>query len=174
MKILGLCGSLRSNSSNGNILKAAKALLSPSEWREFNLSELPYFDPDNQFSERVPVKVKEVRQLACESDVIFVSTPEYAHGLPGILKNAFEWIFHEGTQKKPVYVVIGSAEGENTKDQLVEILKTMDFKIDESHVLLIKGARSKFDESGRVLDTATEERLNAFLQSLTKYSRTDL
>lgn len=149
MKILALCGSLRENSSNALLLKAAQKEIKEYHWINFDISKLPYFDPDNQYTENTPKVVLEVRALAAVADVIFVVTPEYAHGIPGILKNAFEWIFHEGTQKKPVYVVIGSVEGENTQKQLIEILSTMDFSINAKQTLLVKAPRTLFssDES---------------------------
>jgi len=168
MKILGLCGSLRGNSSNSFILNAAKNELNSHTWLDFNIAELPFFDPDQQFSDSLPQKVKEVRYLAEQVDFIFVSTPEYAHGIPGILKNAFEWIFHEGTIKKPVFVVIGSAQGENTKNQLIEILTTMDFVIKEDQILLIKSARTKINSTGQFLDQSTENEFRKFCALILK------
>jgi chromate reductase, NAD(P)H dehydrogenase (quinone) len=152
MRILGLCGSLRENSSNSLLLKAAQNELKHHEWLSFDISGLPFFDPDNQYSDLTPKIVLVLRSLAAQADLIFVCTPEYAHGVPGVLKNAFEWIFHEGTQRKPVYVVIGSAQGENTQKQMVEILSTMDFMIDEKQTLLIKGPRSLVSPDGVLIE----------------------
>ncbi len=166
MKILGVCGSLRNSSSNSLLMKAAKNELEEYEWLNFDISLLPYFDPDNQFSEQVPRAVLEIRSLAAQADMIFIFSPEYAHGIPGILKNAFEWIFHEHTQKKPVYVVIGSAEGENAKNQLIEILSTMDFQIDEKQILLVKGARSLVNLDGSFRDQALKNRFSKFCKSI--------
>jgi len=166
MKILALCGSLRSNSANAYLLKAAQKILSQATFINFDISQLPYFDPDNQYSENVPAKVLEFRALAASSDKILISTPEYAHGMPGILKNALEWMFHEGTQKKQAYVIIGSAQGENTLDQLVEVLKTMDFTIDLSQTLLIKGARAKVNSSGDFSDAKAEAEFKKFCAQL--------
>lgn len=148
MKILGICGSLRKSSSNYSILKAAKKYFSHHDWVEIDLSEFPYFDPDNQFSEATPDIIVKARKLARDSDLIFISTPEYAHGVPGILKNGLEWLFHEGTHQKKVALIIGAAQGESTQENLIEILRTMDFNIDKGNTLIIKGARSKISETG--------------------------
>jgi NAD(P)H-dependent FMN reductase len=152
MKILGICGSLRENSTNKTLLHLAKANLSQHEWTEGDLFSLPYFDPDNQYSDQTPKSVLDMRKLAAACDIIFIATPEYAHGLPGVLKNALEWLFHEGTQKKPVYLVIGSGQGEHTKAQLIEILTTMDFQISENQTLMIKSPRSKISTEGKFTD----------------------
>ena len=168
MKILGLCGSLRKDSSNALLLQAAESELKTHQWFHFEISKLPYFDPDLQYSEQTPKAVMEVRSFASQADVIFVCTPEYAHGIPGILKNAFEWIFHEGTLKKPVYTVIGSSQGENTKSQLIEILTTMDFSINEQQTLIVKGARSAVDSTGHIAEPILKNTFSKFCHSLSK------
>ncbi|OYZ19195.1 MAG: hypothetical protein B7Y39_12390 [Bdellovibrio sp. 28-41-41] len=166
MKILSLCGSLRSNSTNGYLLKAAKSCRPNDLWVDFNLADLPYFDPDNQYSVQTPQVVLEFRNLGATVDAIFIATPEYAHGLPGILKNALEWLFHEGTMSKPVFVVIGTAQGDHTRDQLIEIIKTMDFKINPSQVLLLKGVRSKIDTAGAFSDSNTRTVFEDFCKQI--------
>jgi chromate reductase, NAD(P)H dehydrogenase (quinone) len=166
MKILSICGSLREHSSNSLLLKAAQNELSEHEWTHLDISKLPFFDPDNQYSESIPEIVLKARSLAANADRIFVFTPEYAHGIPGILKNAFEWIFHEGTQKKPVYVVIGSAQGENTLAQLIEVLSTMDFVISKEQTLLVKGARSLVNLDGSLKDEIFKSSFSKFCKSL--------
>lgn len=159
MKILALCGSLRPYSANSHLLVAARnefesgsaAKSEPVEWREFNLSRLPYFDPAAQFS-NVPAVVEDLRRMGAESDLIFISTPEYAHGVPGILKNALEWLFYEGTQKKRVALVIAGTEGQYARDQLLEILPTMDFVVGPDDVMVVRGARTRLGAEGFVSD----------------------
>lgn len=80
MKIFSLCGSLRSNSTNGYLLKAAKSFRPHDTWVDFKLADLPYFDPDNQYSPQTPKVVLEFRNLGSTADAIFIATPEYAHG----------------------------------------------------------------------------------------------
>lgn len=166
MKILSLCGSLRSNSTNGYILKAAKNVRPNDNWIDFNLADLPYFDPDNQYSEQTPKIVLEFRKLGASADIIFITTPEYAHGMPGILKNALEWLFHEGTMSKPVFVVVGTAQGEHTREQLIEVIKTMDFKMSKASVLLIKGARSKITPAGTFSDLKARDSFEIFCKQM--------
>ena len=95
MKILGLCGSLRRNSSNGALLKAAQLFLSDGDWFDADLAALPYFDPDQQY-DQTPKQVLELRRQATLADAVFIATPEYAHAMPGLLKNTLEWMFCEG------------------------------------------------------------------------------
>ena len=170
MKILGICGSIRQNSSNWSLLKAVqnyyKDYHKDYQWESIDLARLPYFDPDLQYSEQTPAVVKKLRSVAGSCDLIVISTPEYAHGVPGILKNGLEWIFSEETQKKPVALIVGSAQGEWARDQLLEILKTMDFLITPEHCLLVKGARTKIKSDGTFTDIKTQELFEKFCESL--------
>lgn len=128
------------------VLKFAKEILASHDVSLFNIAELPYFDPDQQFSDLIPSKVRELRESAFASDLILISTPEYAHGIPGILKNALEWLFCEGTIKKPASVIIRSSQGEHVRSQLIEVLGTMDFLIDENRIIIINSGRSFLEE----------------------------
>ncbi|MGZ3770949.1 MAG: NADPH-dependent FMN reductase [Bdellovibrio sp.] len=166
MKVVGICGSLRKSSSNYAILKLVQTFFGENIYNEINLAEFPFFDPDQQFSNETPKAVLNARKLASESDVIIVSTPEYAHGVPGILKNGFEWLFHEGTQRKKVAVIIGAAQGEHTQAQLLEILKTMDFDISLKNILIIKGLRSKLTDDGNFQNESDKIDFIKFLQQL--------
>jgi chromate reductase len=165
MKILKICGSLREQSSNAAILKAVQVLHPFEEWDFFDLFTLPFFQPELQF-EQTPSIVLELRKKASAADLILIATPEYAHGVPGVLKNGLEWMFCEGTMKKSVAVIIGSTQGESTQSQLLEILTTMDFNILPSDTFLIRGARTKIDQDGLILDENLKTDLMGFLSSI--------
>jgi chromate reductase len=165
MKILKICGSLREQSSNAAILKAVQILHPFEEWDFFDLFTLPFFQPEFQF-ENTPSIVQKLREKASAADLILVATPEYAHGVPGVLKNGLEWMFCEGTMKKPVAVIIGSTQGESTQTQLLEILATMDFNILPENTFIIQGARSKIDQDGKLLDENLKSDLAGFLSSV--------
>lgn len=143
MKILAICGSIRVSSSNQQLIEVLKAKLPKStQCHEFSLKELPYFDPDLQFGEKIPVSVSVFRQLVKEADVLLISTPEYAHGIPGILKNALEWLICEETMEKRVAIMIGSPSGgEYVKAHLLETLKTMDLIPSEEQIIVVPDAR---------------------------------
>lgn len=167
MKILAISGSIRQGSSNTALLKAAKFFFDTQEWHTFDLTKLPYFDPDLQYSEKIPAIVTSMRELAGQCDLILISTPEYAHGIPGLLKNGLEWLFCELTMKKPVAVIIGSAQGEWARDQLLEVLKTMDFAVTPENFHIIHGARTKIQSDGIFTDQKAQVQFETFCQSIT-------
>ena len=165
MKILGLCGSLRPESSNARLLRAARTYLSVHDWTEFDLASLSYFDPVRQYDD-VPSEVSGFRSLAGASDLILIATPEYAHGIPGVLKNGLEWLFCDATIRRPVAVIVGSGLGRAVRDQLLDVLRIMDFAISPDRFLLIQGSQPKIDAAAEIADADTRAAFEDFLDRM--------
>ena len=165
MNILGISGGLRQNSSNAALLRLVKSMLSRHSWTMADLSVLPYFDPDLQYAENTPPAVTELRKTAGNADLIIICTPEYAHGIPGILKNALEWMFCELTMKKPVAVIVGALQGDWARKHLLDVLPTMDFQFGEDDSLILRGVRSRISSDGRP-EPALEAELSEFLSQI--------
>lgn len=150
MKILTLCGSLRVNSSNRAILRAYERL-SPSNliFEHYDrLGWLPHFNPDLD-GETVPPEVGILRSLVAGANALVISTPEYAHGLPGAFKNALDWLVsYPAFFGKPV-VILHAARGSNwALDSLREILRTMSATlIETASVPLPLGSNRVDDEA---------------------------
>lgn len=149
MKVLSLCGSIREGSSSELLLNAFRSVLPQgAEWNSVELKALPYFDPGHQF-ENVPELVAGIRKNAKSSDYIVIATPEYAHGIPGILKNAVEWLICEETmQKKVVLFVVSPSGGEYVLQYLSETLRTMDMQPSDALTMVITNARNQVSADG--------------------------
>src|SRR6187551_2419294 len=97
--ILAISGSLRTGSLNSEVLRAC-ALLSPPPVQVTlydGLGALPHFNPDLDVEGVVlPARVKDLRRRIGDADALLISTPEYAHGVPGSLKNALDWLVSAG------------------------------------------------------------------------------
>jgi chromate reductase, NAD(P)H dehydrogenase (quinone) len=139
MGVLGLSGSLRAASSNTALLQGMVTLGSPKlEFELFSkLSELPHFNPDLDV-EPGPPPVQNFRSELRRAQAVVISTPEYAHGLPGTLKNALDWAVRSGElHEKPIALVNPSPRSTYAQASLVEVLRTMGAKvIDEAAVTL--------------------------------------
>jgi chromate reductase len=114
MRVLGVSGSLRSDSHNLRLLRAAAALLSPEvQFTVFGgLKEIPPFDEDD---EAAPApSVTRWREALVEADAIVFATPEYNSSIPGALKNAVDWASRPfataALRNKPV-AVVGASTG---------------------------------------------------------------
>lgn len=135
MKILTLCGSLRAKSSNRAILQAFARLapepfaVTPSE----HLTALPHFNPDLDRDDLPPPPaVADFRRALAAADALVLSTPEYAHGLPGAFKNALDWLVSDPAfADKPVAILHVARGSTFALDSLREILRTMSARIIE-------------------------------------------
>jgi chromate reductase, NAD(P)H dehydrogenase (quinone) len=114
MRVLGISGSLRSDSHNARLLRAAAALLPPeAEFVAFDgLKAIPPFDEDD---EHAPGPAVEAWRAAIEqADALLVATPEYNHSTPGALKNAVDWAsrpFATAALRNKPAAVIGTSTG---------------------------------------------------------------
>jgi len=100
VRVIAISGSLRSASSNSALVQAAvrlaPAAVELSIYRE--LADIPPFNPDLD-TEAVPVAVSRFRAVLQASDAVLISSPEYAHGVSGVLKNALDWVV--STRRSP-------------------------------------------------------------------------
>src|SRR5271157_2299737 len=129
MRLLAISGSLRRASTNMAALEAL-ARLAPEGvkvlvYRE--LADLPPFNPDDDVEDRPkPEPVESLRSLVGASDALIIAAPEYAHGIPGVLKNALDWLVASETfAGKPVALVNTSPRAFHAQASLREILSTM-------------------------------------------------
>lgn len=164
LSILAISGSLRLKSTNTRLLKEIANNINQNI--EFYLYEgaeyLPQFNPDK---EDLPnAKVEEWIQKVKAADVFIVSTPEYAHGIPGCLKNALDWLV--GTDafiEKPFSLYHACPRSEHASKAIVEVLKTMSgVHISDSDITI--DLRRNFDLAEYVL--SKEECKNKIIHSI--------
>jgi NAD(P)H-dependent FMN reductase len=139
MRILAICGSLRASSSNRSALEAA-AMLAPAGMAIApydGLAHLAHFNADLD-TEEPPHAVLTLRREIGLADGLIISSPEYAHGIAGSLKNALDWLVASFEfPGKPVMLINASPRAVHADAQLREILRTMSARlIGASSVLL--------------------------------------
>jgi chromate reductase len=114
MKILAISGSLRSGSHNTDLLQAAAAVAPDGVDVELfgGLKEIPPYDADDDFPGAQPAAVDRLREALDEADAVLVATPEYNSSIPGVLKNALDWVSRplaeSPVRNKPVAVLSSS------------------------------------------------------------------
>jgi len=170
IRVLAISGSLRSASINTAALDALARLapdgVSVLVYRD--LGKLPPFNPDDDVEdEPKPEPVETFRQLVGASDAIVIAAPEYAHGLPGMLKNALDWLVASETfAGKRVVLINASPRAFHAQASLREVLSTMAARLmPEAFATLPLGARTVSVEE--VLKDATcARRLKECLDAL--------
>ena len=166
IKILGISGSLRSNSSASAILNIVAGLV-PGQVEFTIYSELagiPAFNDSNEIPQTVEAFIK----LLSDADGVFFVIPEYAFGVPGALKNALDWTVFSSTAfpDKPVALITAATGGDKAQAAFLLTLKAMNSKIPEGATLLISFIRSKLNDKNEVKDSATLESINGVINSL--------
>jgi len=173
VRILAICGSLRTASSNSRLLDAAVAVAPTGiEFVRYQgLGNLPHFNPEVE-TQGLPPGVAELRALVAQADAIVISSPEYAHGVPGSLKNALDWLV-SGVELpgKPVALFNASPTSTHAHADLVEILTTMSARVvDGASVTLPLGAK-KLDAAGLAADPGIARVLRAGLDELARAAK---
>ena len=165
--MLAISGSLRHASSNSTLLRAVAALAPEEVSVEIyeGIGDLPHFNPDLEESE--PASVLDLRKRVEAADAVLISSPEYAHGVPGVLKNALDWLVGSGEfAGKPVALLNAAPRATHAQASLKETLQTMAAYVvpDASISLAIQG--SKLDEQGILDHPEFAPQLRAALQAL--------
>jgi chromate reductase, NAD(P)H dehydrogenase (quinone) len=173
LAILGFAGSLRAASYNRALLRAAQELAPPGMSIDiFDLGEVPLYNGDVE-ARGDPEPVARLKQAIRAADGVLMATPEYNHGVPGVMKNAVDWASRPPRDAplnaKPVGIIgaspgiTGSARGQSQLRQAFEFTNSYCMPQPE---LLVFRAHEKFDEAGRLADQATRQHLERFLIAL--------
>jgi chromate reductase, NAD(P)H dehydrogenase (quinone) len=173
MKVLGISGSLRRDSYNTKLLRAAEELLpviaEMQIWEA--LKSVPPYDQDDDVNPG-PAPVEELRRAVADADVLVIATPEYNASIPGQLKNAIDWLSRplatSPLRNKPV-LVIGSSSGAFgavwAQAELRKVLGIIGARVVEAEVA-VGHAHDKFGADGELLDEETRDQLDEALDVL--------
>ena len=172
-RILGLSGSLRKASFNSGLLRAAVAAAPEGVTLDAHtLHGVPLYDGDAEAAEGVPPAVAVLKSALAEADALLLVTPEYNNGIPGVFKNAIDWMSRPpgGSslfKGKPVAVIGASPGGFGTilaQDHWLPVLRTLGTRPWFEGRLMVSRAGGLFDAEGNLTDGDTRQRLAEFLQ----------
>lgn len=174
MKVIALSGSLRAASVNSTLLRAT-ARLAPSDMNLIvfeGIGVLTLFNPD--LESNPPRGVSEFQDAVSQSDALIIASPEYAHGMSGVMKNALDWLVGlEAFVSKPVAIYNASPRAHHADAALRETLRTMAALIVEPSCLTLPLIGAQLDEDGiaAILDFATPIRdsLKALSQAVVNF-----
>jgi len=172
LRLLAISGSLRAMSSNTALLRLASEV-APSDvaiTMYDGLATLPHFNPDDDV-DTPPAAVLRLRALVGESDGLLFCSPEYAHGVPGSLKNALDWLVaSEELPHKPVALLNASPWATHAQASLVETLTLMTARIVPEACARIPVARGDVDVGGSIaspeIRAAVRDALDVFARAI--------
>jgi len=178
-RVLALAGSLRRGSLNRRLLEAAVELAPPGiELVVYDaLAEVPLFDEDlEQATDGGPEGVRRLRAAIAGADAVVIATPEYNQSIPGVLKNALDWLSRGPgvpvLEGKPVAVVGVTAGRWGTRlaqAALRQVLFAMEARVLPAPNLYLANGGAIFDADGRLTDPSTTATLGAILERLASF-----
>jgi chromate reductase len=179
IRILGISGSLRAGSYNTALLRTAQALAGPDIGLEaVTLHGIPLYDGDLEQNEGLPAPVVELKERIVASDGVLLVTPEYNNGIPGVFKNAIDWLSRPASDiprvfgDRPFAVIGASPGGFGTvlaQNGWLPVLKTLGTRHWSGGRLLVSHARQVFDERGETQDEALRKQLGDFLRGFASF-----
>jgi chromate reductase len=171
MNIVAISGSLRAGSTNTSLLRAA-ATLAPSTVNIVlydGLDNIPAFSPERDKENATPA-IQTLRQLLREADAVLFCTPEYIHGMPGILKNMLDWLASSGEfVDKPVGVISAGPSdtgGSRAHAALSYTLSVLTAHLPEKASLIVPFVKLKMDADGHVTEPTLLQQLTDVIDAL--------
>jgi chromate reductase len=176
-RILGISGSLRRDSHNTSLLRAAAEAAGPAiEFELYDgLKQIPPYDEDDDLQPR-PASVARLDEAIAEADAVFFSTPEYNSSIPGQLKNAIDWVSRpvatNALRNKPVAVVGASTGGFGAvwaQAELRKVLAAVGARVLDLE-LPVPHAHTRF-EDGNLTDDEIRASLEQAIEALADEAR---
>ena len=177
IKILGIAGSLRKGSYNRALLRATGGLVPEDALLEtFDLEGIPPFNAD--FEQNMPPIIKVLKGKVKAADAILFVTPEYNYSVPGVLKNAIDWVSRpygdNSFASKPVALMsasTGMLGGARAQYHLRQTFVFLDMHPINRPEVMVTFASQKFDEHGNLNDPKAKELISDLLKALVRWTR---
>ena len=179
-RILGISGSLRAGSFNTALLRAAQQVAGDGiAFDAVTLHGIPLYDGDAEARDGLPTAVTTLKDRIIASDGVLLVSPEYNNGIPGVFKNAIDWLSRPAADiarvfgDKPFALVGASPGGFGTilsQNHWLPVLKTLGVQLWAGNRLMVSRAGSAFDADGELVDAKLREQLAGFVQGFATFA----
>ena len=174
MRLVAVSGSLRAASYNTALLRAAQTTAPDDvEMIEASIRDIPLYDGDLERDQGLPQAVAALKHLIADCDGLLLFTPEYNSGIPGVFKNAIDWL-SRGSPDIPAvfgdrpFALIGASPGGFgtilSQNHWLPVLKTLGVRLWAGQRLMVSRAGGLFDGDGRLTDDKVRQQLAGFVQ----------
>ena len=170
MKIIAISGALRKDSTNTKLLRAlAEVAGSAAEVEVVTLHGIPLFNEDDETAHGKPEIVKALGARIQSSDAVVIATPEYNFSIPGVLKNATDWLSRGGSPFKWKRVgIMGASDGPigtaRSQYHLRQNLQALEATTMPKPEFFLTFSRKKFDDAGKLNDPDDRRRLETWFK----------
>lgn len=178
--LIGLSGSLRSGSFNTALLTAAAGLMPDgSDLQVHTIRGIPLYDADAEATEGIPLTVTKLKDAIAAADGLIIATPEYNNSIPGVTKNAIDWLTRPPADIKRVFgnksvAVIGATPGGFgtilSQNEWLPILRYLGTRPWFGGRLLVSHAQNVFDDHGNLIDEKIRAQLQQFMAGFVEFT----
>lgn len=179
IRILGISGSLRKQSFNTALLRAAQSLVADDVSLEAaTLHGIPLYDADLERDEGIPAAVTELKERVMASAGLLLVTPEYNNGIPGVFKNAIDWLSRPNADipkvfgNRPLGLIGASPGGFGTilsQNAWLPVLRTLGVRFWAGGRLMASRAGTLFNDDGELVDERMREQLRTYLDGFSRF-----
>ncbi|HEX9878241.1 MAG TPA: NADPH-dependent FMN reductase [Gammaproteobacteria bacterium] len=179
--LIGLSGSLRRDSFNSSLLRAARSALPDGvDLKIESIAAFPLYNFDDEKAHGIPVPVAALKDALAGADGFLLCTPEYNNSIPGVLKNAIDWLSRPAADIPRVFgdlpvAIMGTSPGAFgttlAQNAWLPVLRTLGARLWTGGRFALPAASRVFDEDGRLNDAAAQERLEKFVRGFVGFVR---
>ncbi len=172
-RLVGIGGSLRQGSYNSGLLRAAAALMPEGSTLEVHgIAGVPLYNADEEAAQGIPDAVTVLKEALAGADGLVLATPEYNNSIPGVLKNAIDWMSRPPADCARVFggkaaALIGASPGGFgtilAQEAWLGVLRTLGTRPWFGQKLLVSRAGALFDAQGELTDAQAREQLRSYL-----------
>lgn len=178
--LIGIAGSVRRGSYNAALLRTAASLMpAEAELRIESIAAIPLYNADDEAAHGVPDAVSRLKDAIAAADGLLLATPEYNNGIPGVAKNAVDWLSRPPADighvfgGKPVAIAGASPGGFGTllsQNAWLPVFRTLGAEVWPGR-LLVSRAATVFDAQGEISDSATRDNVRKFVEGFVSHVR---
>jgi NAD(P)H-dependent FMN reductase len=176
--IVGISGSLRKHSFNAGLLRAASEAVSEGcTLTVESIKGIPLYNADVEETEGIPPVVAELKERIAAADGLLMVTPENNNSIPGVFKNAIDWISRPPEDRSRIFGnlpigLMGATPSFGTafsQYAWLPVLRVLGAQVWSGRLMWVSGAMGKFDEEGNLVDDAVKKQLTKYLNGFADF-----
>ena len=178
--IVGISGSLRRKSFNSALLRAAAELMPEGATLDIaSIADIPLYNGDVEASDGIPRAVSELKDRIASADALLLATPEYNNSIPGVMKNAMDWLSRPPADISKVFgdrsvAIIGASPGgfgtTLAQSAWLPVIRTLRMRPWFAGRLLVSRAGAAFNDAGELIDKEVRAQLQKFVEGFSEFA----